>query len=230
MRLVTRAVAEGLEMTVLPGPSAVITALVAAGLEGDGFRFVGYLPRRAAGNSRRRWRAGAAAAGSWSPSRPASGCPAASPCLPPRARAAGGGLSRADQAARGDRARHAARAELAVPGEQPGRDAACGGRARRDHPGDRRSGRRRTRRRGAAAQAGAAAAALLGARAVEARRRRRAAGLSGRLASRSRAHGARRGRLRRRCLLQSGGSGTSARRRRGPRRSQGRWTWTCSPR
>jgi 16S rRNA (cytidine1402-2'-O)-methyltransferase len=49
MRLITRAVAEGLEMTVLPGPSAVITALVAAGLEGDGFRFVGYLPRRAAG-------------------------------------------------------------------------------------------------------------------------------------------------------------------------------------
>jgi len=47
MRLVTRAIAEGLEVTVLPGPSAVLTALVAAGLEGDGFRFVGYLPRRA---------------------------------------------------------------------------------------------------------------------------------------------------------------------------------------
>jgi 16S rRNA (cytidine1402-2'-O)-methyltransferase len=47
MRLVTRAIAEGLAVTVLPGPSAVLTALVAAGLEGDGFRFVGYLPRRA---------------------------------------------------------------------------------------------------------------------------------------------------------------------------------------
>ena len=34
-------------MTVLPGPSAVLTALVAAGIIGDGFRFVGYLPRRA---------------------------------------------------------------------------------------------------------------------------------------------------------------------------------------
>ena len=34
-------------MTVLPGPSAVLTALVAAGIAGDGFRFVGYLPRRA---------------------------------------------------------------------------------------------------------------------------------------------------------------------------------------
>ncbi len=47
MRLVTRAITEGLEVTVLPGPSAVLTALVAAGLDGEGFRFVGYLPRRA---------------------------------------------------------------------------------------------------------------------------------------------------------------------------------------
>ena len=47
MRLVVRAIAEGLELTVLPGPSAVLTALVAAGYDGDGFRFVGYLPRRA---------------------------------------------------------------------------------------------------------------------------------------------------------------------------------------
>ncbi len=48
MRLVTRAIAEGIAVTVLPGPSAVLAALVAAGLEGDGFRFVGYLPRRRA--------------------------------------------------------------------------------------------------------------------------------------------------------------------------------------
>lgn len=47
MRLVARAIAEELPLTVLPGPSAVVTALVAAGFEGDGFRFVGYLPRRA---------------------------------------------------------------------------------------------------------------------------------------------------------------------------------------
>ena len=47
MLLVQKVVSEGLEMTVLPGPSAVLTALVAAGLGGDGFRFVGYLPRRA---------------------------------------------------------------------------------------------------------------------------------------------------------------------------------------
>jgi 16S rRNA (cytidine1402-2'-O)-methyltransferase len=47
MRLVVRAAAEGLDLTVLPGPSAVLTGLVAAGFPGDGFRFVGYLPRRA---------------------------------------------------------------------------------------------------------------------------------------------------------------------------------------
>jgi 16S rRNA (cytidine1402-2'-O)-methyltransferase len=47
MRLVARVVAEGLAMTVLPGPSAPPTALVASGLAGEGgFRFVGYLPRR----------------------------------------------------------------------------------------------------------------------------------------------------------------------------------------
>ncbi len=46
-RLIAAAVAEGLALTVLPGPSAPVTALVASGLAGDGgFRFVGYLPRR----------------------------------------------------------------------------------------------------------------------------------------------------------------------------------------
>jgi 16S rRNA (cytidine1402-2'-O)-methyltransferase len=47
MLLVQKVVSEGLDMTVVPGPSAVLTALVAAGIPGEGFRFVGYLPRRA---------------------------------------------------------------------------------------------------------------------------------------------------------------------------------------
>jgi len=47
MLLIQKVVLEGLDMTVLPGPSAVLTALVASGIAGDGFRFVGYLPRRA---------------------------------------------------------------------------------------------------------------------------------------------------------------------------------------
>jgi 16S rRNA (cytidine1402-2'-O)-methyltransferase len=47
-RLVAAAVAEGVTVTVLPGPSAVETALVASGLAARQYRFLGYLPRRAA--------------------------------------------------------------------------------------------------------------------------------------------------------------------------------------
>jgi 16S rRNA (cytidine1402-2'-O)-methyltransferase len=45
-RLVRVALAAGVEVTVLPGPSAVETALVASALSGEGYRFLGYLPRR----------------------------------------------------------------------------------------------------------------------------------------------------------------------------------------
>jgi 16S rRNA (cytidine1402-2'-O)-methyltransferase len=45
-RLIAAAVAAGVEMTVLPGASAVETALVASGLAADRYQFVGYLPRR----------------------------------------------------------------------------------------------------------------------------------------------------------------------------------------
>jgi 16S rRNA (cytidine1402-2'-O)-methyltransferase len=45
-RLVTAALAAGIEVTVLPGPSAVETALVASAVGGAGYRFLGYLPRR----------------------------------------------------------------------------------------------------------------------------------------------------------------------------------------
>jgi 16S rRNA (cytidine1402-2'-O)-methyltransferase len=44
-RLIAAAVEAGLEVTVLPGPSAVETALVVSGLAAGGYRFVGYLPR-----------------------------------------------------------------------------------------------------------------------------------------------------------------------------------------
>ncbi len=44
-RLVAAALAAGIPVTVLPGPSAVETALVASGLAGEQYRFVGYLPR-----------------------------------------------------------------------------------------------------------------------------------------------------------------------------------------
>jgi len=42
------AVAEGLAVEVLPGPSAVVTALVASALPAATWRFAGFLPRRAA--------------------------------------------------------------------------------------------------------------------------------------------------------------------------------------
>jgi 16S rRNA (cytidine1402-2'-O)-methyltransferase len=47
-RLVRAALDAGVEVHVLPGPSAVETALVASGLGGGGYTFIGFLPRRAA--------------------------------------------------------------------------------------------------------------------------------------------------------------------------------------
>jgi len=44
-RLIAAALDAGVEVTVLPGPSAVETALVASGLVTGAYRFVGYLPR-----------------------------------------------------------------------------------------------------------------------------------------------------------------------------------------
>lgn len=52
-RLVGAAVAEGLPVTCLPGPSAVTTALAVSGLPSDRFCFEGFPPRRS--GPRRRW-------------------------------------------------------------------------------------------------------------------------------------------------------------------------------
>ncbi|HET8605609.1 MAG TPA: 16S rRNA (cytidine(1402)-2'-O)-methyltransferase [Gaiellaceae bacterium] len=46
-RLVAAALAASVPVTVLPGPSAVETALVASGLAAERYQFVGYLPRGA---------------------------------------------------------------------------------------------------------------------------------------------------------------------------------------
>jgi 16S rRNA (cytidine1402-2'-O)-methyltransferase len=48
-RLVRAALDAGVRVTVLPGPSAVETALVASGLVAERYTFVGFLPRRRAG-------------------------------------------------------------------------------------------------------------------------------------------------------------------------------------
>jgi 16S rRNA (cytidine1402-2'-O)-methyltransferase len=50
--LVRACVGSGLAVEVLPGPSAALTALVAAGLPADSWRFAGFLPRRS-GDARR---------------------------------------------------------------------------------------------------------------------------------------------------------------------------------
>jgi len=47
-QLLHTCLAEGLPVEVLPGPSAVITALVASGLPAASWRFAGFLPRRRA--------------------------------------------------------------------------------------------------------------------------------------------------------------------------------------
>ena len=51
-RVVAAVVAEGLRVDVVPGPSAVVTALVASGLPCERFAFEGFLPRK--GSPRRR--------------------------------------------------------------------------------------------------------------------------------------------------------------------------------
>jgi 16S rRNA (cytidine1402-2'-O)-methyltransferase len=45
-RLIAAALERGVAVTVLPGPSAVETALVVSGLVGERYQFLGYLPRR----------------------------------------------------------------------------------------------------------------------------------------------------------------------------------------
>jgi 16S rRNA (cytidine1402-2'-O)-methyltransferase len=52
-RLVAAAVAEGLPVTVVPGPSAALAALAVAGLPSDRWCFEGFLPHRAAERRRR---------------------------------------------------------------------------------------------------------------------------------------------------------------------------------
>ena len=52
-RLVAAAVAEGITVTAVPGPSAVLTALAISGLPVDRFCFEGFLPRKAGERGRR---------------------------------------------------------------------------------------------------------------------------------------------------------------------------------
>lgn len=51
--LVARAHAQGISVLPLPGPSAILLAIMASGLDGQAFRFVGYLPQDAAARASR---------------------------------------------------------------------------------------------------------------------------------------------------------------------------------
>lgn len=51
--LVQAAVAAGVDVTAIPGPSAVVTALAVSGLPTDRFAFEGFLPRKAGERARR---------------------------------------------------------------------------------------------------------------------------------------------------------------------------------
>jgi len=52
-RLVRRALEEGLDISVVPGPSAVVAALCASGMDMEPFAFGGFFPRK--GNEKKAW-------------------------------------------------------------------------------------------------------------------------------------------------------------------------------
>ncbi len=150
--LVRAALSAGVPVTVLPGPSAVETALVASGLLSDRYAFVGFLPRRA-GELASFWEE--LASWSWpvvafeSPRRlPATLRSLAAAC----ARARGGGVPGADQEVRAGCARVGRRARRVVRRAAQGRDHArlrrrvelrrAGSARRGDASGGRSRGRR----------------------------------------------------------------------------------------
>jgi 16S rRNA (cytidine1402-2'-O)-methyltransferase len=51
-RLIAAAIERGVDVIVLPGPSAIETALVASGLVGERYAFVGYVPRESEARAR----------------------------------------------------------------------------------------------------------------------------------------------------------------------------------
>lgn len=71
-RLVAAAVAAGVRVTCVPGPSAVLMALAVSGLPVDRFCFEGFLPRKA-GTGPGRWRSSRESGGPWSSSRRRTG-------------------------------------------------------------------------------------------------------------------------------------------------------------
>ena len=140
--LVQAAVAAGLAVEVLPGPSAALTALVASGLPAATWRFAGFLPAasgRASRDVRRRGdarRVRVAAARRRDARRAGRARP----------RAPGRRLPRADEAARGDRPRHAPPSSRSAtpPSRRAARSCSSIGRRRGGRRGRARPARRRS--------------------------------------------------------------------------------------
>ena len=139
-RLVRAALDAGVDVTVLPGPSAVETALVASGLVAEQYRFLGFLPRgekklAELWDELRGWPWPAVAFES--PQRlPATLALARGG----RSGARGGCVPRAHEAVRGGRARDGRRARGAVRRAAEGRDhARPGAGAARDEGGEERA-------------------------------------------------------------------------------------------
>ena len=141
-RLIAAALERGVPVTVLPGASAVETALVASGFASERYQFLGYLPRGetalgALWDELRRWPWPAVAFES--PRRLPRTLASLAGAMP---EPSGCRLPRADQAVRGGRARHAAAVGRAL----------LRAAERRDHPRSRpfRPGAQRPGGRGAA--------------------------------------------------------------------------------
>ena len=105
--LVQGCVAAGLEVEVLPGPSAALAALVASALPADAWRFVGFLPRKRAALRRGASASPETVVAFESPRRVAASLAVLADARPVPARRR---LPRAHQGARGGRARDRRRA------------------------------------------------------------------------------------------------------------------------
>ena len=130
-RLVAAALDAGVPVTVLPGPSAVDTALVVSGLGAERFQFIGFLPRFE-NALRELW----AELAHWphavvafeSAQRLPRSLRSLAEAMPDRPRRGG---ARADEVLRGGRARHGRRARRALRRAAEGRDRARARPARR---------------------------------------------------------------------------------------------------
>ena len=146
-RVVAAAVAAGIRVTAVPGPSAVTTALAVSGLPTDRFCFEGFPPRKPGERERRFAELAAEAAhpGLLRVAAPGHRDPGGAAGLA-RRRPGRGRLPGADQDPRGDRPRLAGRARRLGDGQGPG----VRGRPGRDHAGRGRRwpGRREGRRQG----------------------------------------------------------------------------------